>query len=132
MQIQALVARLDEQSTDNSIQVRLRPLERVVAEQMAKMLQSIYPQMSQGTLRVVEKLDPFKPALTNAPPATRTTNAVVFTDAAARKVGELIREEGNPKLKLRVFVSGGGCSGFQYGFTFDEKIVEGDHSDPEL
>ena len=75
VQIQALVARLDEQSTDNSIQVRLRPLERVVAEQMAKMLQSIYPQMSQGTLRVVEKLDPFKPALTNAPPASRTTNA---------------------------------------------------------
>jgi len=74
-QIQDLIARLDEQSTDNSIQVRLRPLERVVAEQMAKMLQSIYPQMSQGTLRVVEKLDPFKSAATNAPPATRSTNA---------------------------------------------------------
>ena len=74
-QIQDLIARLDEQSKDNSIQVRLRPLDRVVAEQMAKMLQSIYPQMSQGTLRVVEKLDPLKPALTNAPPATRTTNA---------------------------------------------------------
>jgi iron-sulfur cluster insertion protein len=49
-----------------------------------------------------------------------------FTDAAARKVGELIREEGNPNLKLRVFVSGGGCSGFQYGFTFDENEEEGD------
>ena len=45
---------------------------------------------------------------------------LVFTDMAATKVGELIREEGNPNLKLRVFVSGGGCSGFQYGFTFDE------------
>lgn len=53
---------------------------------------------------------------------------LVFTDAAARKVGELIEEEDNPDLMLRVFVSGGGCSGFQYGFTFDEKIEEGDSS----
>lgn len=44
----------------------------------------------------------------------------VFTDSAANKVKELIQEEGNPELKLRVFVTGGGCSGFQYGFTFDE------------
>jgi iron-sulfur cluster insertion protein len=51
---------------------------------------------------------------------------LVFTDAAARKVGELIEEEGNPNLKLRVYVSGGGCSGFQYGFTFDEASQEGD------
>ena len=45
---------------------------------------------------------------------------VIFTDSAATKVKELIIEEGNAELKLRVFVSGGGCSGFQYGFTFDE------------
>lgn len=51
---------------------------------------------------------------------------LVFTEAAASKVGELIREEANPNLKLRVFVSGGGCSGFQYGFTFDENVEEGD------
>jgi iron-sulfur cluster insertion protein len=51
---------------------------------------------------------------------------MVFTDAAAEKVSELIKEEDNPDLKLRVFVAGGGCSGFQYGFTFDEKIEEGD------
>ncbi len=51
---------------------------------------------------------------------------VVFTDAAAQKVGELIKEEQNDALKLRVFISGGGCSGFQYGFTFDEKIEDGD------
>ena len=51
---------------------------------------------------------------------------LVFTDAAANKVSELIEEEDNPELKLRVFISGGGCSGFQYGFTFDEKIEEGD------
>lgn len=51
---------------------------------------------------------------------------VVFTDAAASKVGELIAEEQNPSLKLRVFISGGGCSGFQYGFTFDENIEDGD------
>ncbi len=61
---------------------------------------------------------------------TPPTDILVFTDAAARKVGELIREEGNPRLKLRVFVSGGGCSGFQYGFTFDEKTEEGDAEFP--
>jgi iron-sulfur cluster insertion protein len=49
-----------------------------------------------------------------------------FTDAAANKVKGLIEEEKNDNLKLRVFVSGGGCSGFQYGFTFDETINDGD------
>lgn len=49
-----------------------------------------------------------------------------FTDAAAEKVAQLIEEEGNPDLKLRVFVQGGGCSGFQYGFTFDEIVNEDD------
>ncbi len=48
--------------------------------------------------------------------------ALNFTDAAARKVKGLIDEEENPKLNLRVFITGGGCSGFQYGFTFDETI----------
>ncbi|GHU29817.1 putative iron-sulfur cluster insertion protein ErpA [Betaproteobacteria bacterium] len=52
----------------------------------------------------------------------------VFTDSAASKVKELIEEEGNPDLKLRVFVTGGGCSGFQYGFTFDEEASEDDTS----
>ena len=51
-----------------------------------------------------------------------------FTDAAANKVKGLIEEEKNENLKLRVFVSGGGCSGFQYGFTFDEVINDGDTS----
>jgi iron-sulfur cluster insertion protein len=51
---------------------------------------------------------------------------LVFTDAAAAKVKSLIDEEGNPELKLRVFVTGGGCSGFQYGFTFDEEVAEDD------
>jgi iron-sulfur cluster insertion protein len=50
----------------------------------------------------------------------------VFTDSAAAKVADLIAEEGNPELKLRVFVQGGGCSGFQYGFTFDEIVNEDD------
>ena len=54
----------------------------------------------------------------NAP--TEMPSPFVFTDNAASKVKELIAEEGNPDLKLRVFVTGGGCSGFQYGFTFDE------------
>ena len=51
---------------------------------------------------------------------------IVFTDSAAAKVADLIAEEGNPDLKLRVFVQGGGCSGFQYGFTFDEIANEDD------
>ncbi len=54
------------------------------------------------------------------------SNPIVFTDSAASKVGELIAEEGNDNLKLRVYVSGGGCSGFQYGFTFDEEVNEDD------
>jgi len=51
---------------------------------------------------------------------------LLFTDAAARKVSELIAGEGNPKLMLRVFVQGGGCSGLQYGFEFDEEVQDGD------
>lgn len=51
---------------------------------------------------------------------------IIFTESAAAKVAELIEEEGNPDLKLRVFVQGGGCSGFQYGFTFDEIVNEDD------
>ncbi len=49
-----------------------------------------------------------------------------FSDAAAKKVNTLIAEEENPNLKLRVYITGGGCSGFQYGFTFDEKVNDGD------
>ena len=51
---------------------------------------------------------------------------LVFTDSAANKVRQLIEEEGDPELKLRVFVTGGGCSGLQYGFTFDEVANEDD------
>ena len=51
---------------------------------------------------------------------------LVFSDSAATKVAQLISEEANPNLKLRVFISGGGCSGFQYGFTFDENLEDGD------
>ncbi|NMP15691.1 iron-sulfur cluster insertion protein ErpA [Thalassotalea sp. Y01] len=51
---------------------------------------------------------------------------IQFSDAAANKVKFLISEEENAELKLRVYVTGGGCSGFQYGFTFDEKVNEGD------
>ena len=51
---------------------------------------------------------------------------LIFTDSAADKVRQLVEEEGNPDLKLRVFVQGGGCSGFQYGFTFDEVINDDD------
>jgi iron-sulfur cluster insertion protein len=52
--------------------------------------------------------------------------AMQFTQGAANKVKALVEEEGNPRLKLRVFVTGGGCSGFQYGFTFDEDMAEDD------
>ncbi len=51
---------------------------------------------------------------------------LVFTSAAARKVSQLIAEEGNADLMLRIYVQGGGCSGFQYGFTFDENVQDGD------
>ncbi len=52
--------------------------------------------------------------------------AMTFTDSAARKVQSLIDEEGNQNLKLRVYITGGGCAGFSYGFTFDEERKEGD------
>ena len=73
--------------------------------------------------------------LDTAPPADRTADTadtavapppIDFTSAAAAKVAELIREEGNPALKLRVYIQGGGCSGFQYGFEFDETRNEDD------
>lgn len=57
---------------------------------------------------------------------TDMPDPLVFTDSAALKVKGLIEEEGNNDLKLRVFVQGGGCSGFQYGFTFDEETNEDD------
>lgn len=57
---------------------------------------------------------------------TEMPSPFVFSDSAASKVKELIEEEGNPELKLRVFVTGGGCSGFQYGFTFDEAVADDD------
>jgi iron-sulfur cluster insertion protein len=67
--------------------------------------------------------------------AVTQTPQVNFTQAAAAKVKQLIDEEGNSELKLRVYITGGGCSGFQYGFTFDEKVnpddqmVEGEDGD---
>ncbi len=52
--------------------------------------------------------------------------AMSLTDSAANKVRKLRDGEGNPALKLRVYITGGGCSGFSYGFTFDEELKEGD------
>lgn len=79
---------------------------------------------------------PIRPV--TAPTVRRMENAMnavvempaplIFSDSAAAKVKQLIDEEGNPELKLRVFVQGGGCSGFQYGFTFDEVANEDDTS----
>ena len=55
-----------------------------------------------------------------------TSDELTFTTAAARKVASLIEEEGNPDLMLRVYIQGGGCSGFQYGFQFEEVVNDGD------
>lgn len=60
--------------------------------------------------------------------AVASDDPLVFTSAAAKKVSDLIAEEGNPDLMLRIYVQGGGCSGFQYGFTFDETVNEGDET----
>ena len=65
-------------------------------------------------------------AMTETANMTEMPAPLVFTDAAAAKVKTPIDEEGNPALKLRVFVTGGGCSGFQYGFTFDEEVADDD------
>jgi iron-sulfur cluster insertion protein len=59
-------------------------------------------------------------------PKAAVTPSLGFTDAAANKLKSLIAEENNPNLKLRVYVSGGGCSGFQYGFEFDENVADDD------
>ena len=52
--------------------------------------------------------------------------AIIFTDAAANKVGTLLQDEENNAMHLRVYVTGGGCAGFQYGFSFDENKDESD------
>jgi iron-sulfur cluster insertion protein len=59
-------------------------------------------------------------------PATVAPAPLQVSDAAVRKIGELIAEEGNPLLKLRIYVTGGGCSGFQYGFAFEENAADDD------
>ncbi len=78
--------------------------------------------MSNCHLSVVERADGTQPESNYV----SEPEAMIFTPAAAAKVRELILEEANPELKLRVYITGGGCSGFQYGFTFDEKIDDGD------
>ena len=79
---------------------------------------------------VQEKKSPQKVTIADAPeadaPDSDIPDPLIFTNEAAAKVKSLIEEEGNDALMLRVFVSGGGCSGFQYGFTFDESITDGD------
>ena len=73
-----------------------------------------------------EKKGPKKITIAEIPEDEDMPDPLLFTDEAAAKVKSLIEEEDNDALMLRVFVSGGGCSGFQYGFTFDESITEGD------
>ena len=62
----------------------------------------------------------------STPPAGVMPGQLEFTPSAAAKVAELIIEEGNPELKLRLYVTGGGCSGFSYGFAFDDQVAEDD------
>ncbi len=69
---------------------------------------------------------PKKVTIAEIPEDENMPDPLLFTDEAAAKVKSLIEEEDNDALMLRVFVSGGGCSGFQYGFTFDESITDGD------
>jgi iron-sulfur cluster insertion protein len=59
-------------------------------------------------------------------PTVYTPSELVFTHSAAEKAKSLIDEEGNEGLKLRVFITGGGCSGFEYGFSFDEDVDDDD------
>jgi len=59
-------------------------------------------------------------------PETMTENPITLTTLAINKVGEMIAEDGDPSLKLRIYISGGGCSGFQYNFAFDDKAAEDD------
>jgi iron-sulfur cluster insertion protein len=68
------------------------------------------------------------PSASPAPDYQSLERPLNFTQAAAAKVRELIREEGNDALALRVYIQGGGCSGFQYGFEFDENRAEDDLS----
>lgn len=75
---------------------------------------------------IQEKKAPKKVSIAEIHEEEEMPDPLVFTDEAAAKVKSLIDEEDNDALMLRVFVSGGGCSGFQYGFTFDESITEGD------
>lgn len=63
---------------------------------------------------------------TTATAEVENNSPVLFSGSAASKVRELIEDEGNEALKLRIYITGGGCSGFQYGFTFDENVNEGD------
>ena len=61
-----------------------------------------------------------------APPTADAATPVVFTSDAIAKVAAMIAEDGNPQLKLRIYVTGGGCSGLQYGCAFDEKAGDDD------
>jgi iron-sulfur cluster insertion protein len=71
-------------------------------------------------------MDIISPESLHAPDYQSLDRPLQFTAAAAAKVRELVAEEGNPDLKLRVYIQGGGCSGFQYGFEFDEAQAEDD------
>lgn len=65
-------------------------------------------------------------AATALPPETVATDALTLTAAAARRIARIVAAEGNPKLKLRLAVSGGGCSGFSYGFSLDDETTADD------
>src|SRR5690606_3954155 len=78
------------------------------------------PQPERIRLRIKQRLHDTAFAGIEEPMLTTQTQPISLSDSAASKVRELIMEEGNPNLQLRIYVSGGGCSGFQYGFAFEE------------
>src|SRR6185503_11639691 len=98
-QARDLISRLDETSKDSSIQVRLRPIDRLPAEQMARMLQNIYPQMAAGRLKVVDKLPQPKPvANTNAAAANTNAPAAAAPDQPQPEVVIAIDKQANALL----------------------------------
>jgi iron-sulfur cluster insertion protein len=94
-----------------------------VANSVSKPCTALYPSKAIYFYALIQEF-PMSAVADNV--QTEMPSPFVFTDSAAAKVADLIAEEGNPELKLRVFVQGGGCSGFQYGFTFDEIVNEDD------
>ena len=125
---QGLCGRFHDRARMDSVE--LRPFQEAIDAGMgAIMTAHISVPSLNGGVREPSTLSPL--VLTDILRDEMRFDGIVFTDAAARKVQELILEERNPDLNLRVYISGGGCSGFQYGFSFDEERAEDEIADVE-